>query len=249
MKDVLKPAPPRPRGGSGLYAHVVEVLGQGIIDGDPAVGSIIFAEQICERLSVSRSVVREGMRTLGAMGLVEARPQVGTRVLPQANWDLLNPYVVKWRAQGEDYLQQMGQLLELRLGLEHVAAALAAKRLEPARAREILEYAHEMRAAFEEDDARRFFAADAAFHRGVLEGTQNPVIDQLAATVATTLVTRVNDTRPGMHDLSADAVEYHIQLAEALVNRDAEAAQSLALALVRHTLADFERNRAGARNN
>lgn len=245
MSDKQKLAPKRPRGGSGLYAHVVEVLGQEIIDGDLPEGTIVFAEQICERLSVSRSVVREGMRTLSAMGLVEARPQVGTRVLPQSNWDLLNPYVVKWRAKGSNYLDQMVQLLELRLGLEHVAAGLAAQRLEPEHARAILGYAHEMRDAFDKNDARRFFVADAEFHRGILEGTQNAVIAQLASTVAATLDTRANDTRPGMHDLYTDAVERHIQLGEALVARDAEVAQALALDLVELTLADFQLTLAG----
>lgn len=237
----------RNRIGTGLYAQVVDVIGQEIIDGTLPPGSLLYAESICERLSVSRSVVREGIRTLGSMGLVEARPQVGTRVLPPHSWDLLNPQVVKWRGQGPGYLEQMQQLLELRLGLEHGAAGLAAKRLPPEGAQEILDLALEMREAFHEGDARAFFEADATFHRIMLAGTQNPVITQLADAVGMTLDIRGHDTRPGMLDLTAEAVDMHVDLARALVARDTASAQALALKLVQFTLADFQRTQAGAR--
>ena len=67
--------------GTGLYGHVVDVLGQAIVDGTMHTGQVVYAEQLCEQLGVSRSVVREGLRALSSMGLIEARPQVGTRVL------------------------------------------------------------------------------------------------------------------------------------------------------------------------
>jgi DNA-binding GntR family transcriptional regulator len=138
----------------------------------------------------------------------------------------------------------MQQLLELRLGLEHAAAGLSAERLPAEKAQEILDRAMRMRAAFEKGDARAFFEADADFHRIMLSGTQNDVISQLADTIGMTLDIRRHDTRPGMLDLSADAVEMHVDLARALVDRDASLAQRLALELVQLTLADFTRTQA-----
>lgn len=230
--------------GTGLYGRVVEVLGQEIIDGTLPVGSLLDAEEVCDRLSVSRSVMREGIRTLGAMGLVEARPQVGTRVLPSNNWNLLSPQVVRWRGQGPGYLEQMQQLLELRLGLEHAAAGLSAERLSSEKASEILDRALEMQEAFEQGNVRKFFEVDADFHRIMLSGTGNAVISQLADTIGTTLDIRGHDTRPGMVDLNADAVDMHISLARALVARSIPQAQKLALELVQLTLADFKHTRA-----
>lgn len=237
----------RARIGTGLYAQVVDVLGQEIIDGDIPVGTILHADQLCERLSVSRSVVREGMRTLGSMGLLEARPQVGTRVLPPSNWDLLNPYVVKWRGQGPGYIDQMKELLELRLGLEHAAAGLSAARLSPELAQEMLRHALVMRESYRNGDTRTFFESDETFHRLMLEGTQNAVIAQLADTIGVTLHLRGQDTRPGMVDMTAEAVESHVRLAEALVARDAERAQAWALELVELTLAEFEQTHTRVR--
>lgn len=230
---------PRSSTGSGLYAHVVDIIGQEIINGELPVGTIVFAEQLCERLGVSRSVVRESIRTLGSMGLVEARPQVGTRVQPQSNWDLLNPHVVKWRGQGPDYVLQMKQLLEVRLGIEQAAARLAAERIAPENAQKILEMALLMRTALAAGDRREFFDADVMFHRLLLEGTDNAVMAQLADTVGATLDVRGGDPRPGMHDISTESVEHHIKLAEAIVKGDSKRAQEQALLLVEGTLHEF----------
>lgn len=239
---------PRSRIGTGLYALVVDELGQDIVDGTIPAGTLLYADDICEKLSVSRSVVREGVRTLGAMGLVEARPQVGTRVLPSSSWDLLNPQIVRWRAQGPEFQEQMEQLLELRLGLEPAAAGLAAERLTPEQAQEILDLAREMQAAYEERDARRFFAADSAFHRGLLSGTRNAVIAQMADTIGTTLDVRGLDSRPGMLNLTGHSVELHITVAQALVERDVPRAQQSAFELVEFTLEDFRSTQARLRD-
>ncbi|SFN85459.1 FadR/GntR family transcriptional regulator [Mycetocola miduiensis] len=229
----------RSRIGSGLYERVVEILGQEIINGEIPVGGLVFADQLCERLGVSRSVVRESIRTLSSMGLVEARPQVGTRVQPSSNWDLLNPYVVKWRSQGPDYVHQMKELLELRLGIEQAAARLAAERIAPGDAAGLLETANGMKRALEKKDTRGFFDADAAFHRLLLEGTENAVIAQLADTIGAALEVRGGDTRPVMHAMSEKAVEHHVALAQALVDGDSAKAQAEALLLVEGTLKEF----------
>ena len=243
MTDTSRDAPSvrsRSRVGNGLYAHVVEELGQRIIDGDMPAGAIVFAEQLCDQFGVSRSVVRESLRTLSSMGLLEARPQVGTRVLPSTKWDLLNPYVVKWRAQGPDYVQQMRQLLELRLGIEQAAARLASARMSPDDAQRILRAGLDMQTAFENNDTRAFFDADAAFHRLLLEGTDNAVIAQLADTIGVVLRVRGNDSRPGMHYLTMESVQRHLDLAQALVDGDSAQAQASAVSIVEGTLHEFE---------
>src|SRR5690625_3917079 len=152
------------RVGTGLYAQVVDVLGREIVNGDIEPGTIVYADQLCERLGVSRSVIREGVRTLSSMGLVEARPQVGTRVLPPEHWDLLNPYVVTWRGEGPGYVKQMKELLKLRLGIEHAAAGLAAERIDDDGAQEIRTHARALAAAYLAGDARKLFEMDSGFH-------------------------------------------------------------------------------------
>lgn len=221
------------RMGSGLYAHVVETLGQEIVDGRLAVGELIYAESLSERFGISRSVVRESVRTLSSMGLLEARPQVGTRVLAIENWDLLNPQIIAWRGRGRHAATQQRELLEVRLGVEPVAARLAAERMSDDAAQALLAAALQMRTAQETDDGTLFFDADALFHRLLLEGAGNRVMEQFAGTIGAVLHSRTHlaETR-----LVKAAVDLHVDLAQALVDRDADRADRLSTQLVAQTL-------------
>jgi DNA-binding GntR family transcriptional regulator len=97
-----------------------------------------------------------------------------------------------------------------------------------------------MSEALESQDSRAYFEADATFHRLLLEGTDNAVIAQLADTIGAVLQVRRNDTRPGMHELSLESVSRHLELAQALIERNQERAQAAALLLVEATLHEFE---------
>lgn len=223
--------------GTGLYAQVVEDVGQRIVNGELPVGSIIFAEHLCERLGISRSVVREGIRTLSSMGLLEAKPQLGTRVLPRENWDLLNPHLVKWRGQGPDQLQQMQELLEVRMGVEQAAVHFASERMSRETAERLVAASKAMQRAFLAEDTYSFFEADAEFHRLILEGSGNPIIAQFSDTVSTALLLRGNEVgTPGAHSINESSVQRHLDLAQALLRRDAAVGQAIIVEIIRATL-------------
>ncbi len=230
----------RARIGSGLYAHVVESLGQEIVDGTIAVGSILFVDGLCERFGVSRSVVREAVRTLGSMGLVAPRPQVGTRVQPPSEWDLLNPHIVRWRSLGTAALEQLRELLELRLGLEPVAARLAAARMPQPAADRLVACVAGMEDAYAAGDAHRYFALDVEFHSLLLDGSGNGVMARLAEAVGITIAARSRDPRPGMDGIRQPSIADHRILAEAIAAHDVEAAETAARVVVRDTLAEID---------
>lgn len=229
----------RHRTGTGLYAHVVETLGQEIADGRMEVGQIVYAEQLSERFGISRSVVRESVRTLSSMGLLESRPQVGTRVLPMSNWDILNPQIIKWRGLGPGAADQQRELLELRLGVEPIAARFAATRMSDESAAELLKSAVGMREALRANDSFAFFDADASFHRLLLEGAENLVMAQFAETISAVL--HVRNYLPST-TLEVGSVQLHLELAQALVDRNPSLAQDLATQIVSQTLQEINQN-------
>lgn len=120
------------RNSGSLHSRVVDTLGQDIVDGRIAAGEILSPDELCTRFGVSRSVIRESLRALESMGMTLARPQVGTRVLPEEDWNLLHPQIVEWRGRGSGYLDQMEQVLEVRFGIELVASRLATRRMDEA---------------------------------------------------------------------------------------------------------------------
>lgn len=225
--------------GGSLYSHVVDTLGQQIISGTRASGETISPDHVQAEFEVSRSVVRESLRTLASLGLVQARQQVGTKVLAKEHWHLLNPQIIRWRGRGPDYLEQQRELLELRLGIEPVAAELAAERNPETCSYRLLEEANIMREAVLQNDHHTFFKADARFHRELLLGTNNLAIAQHAPAIEAVLDARASDNRPGMRMMFLHSVERHNDLGNAIAKGEKELSRNTAEQIVRLTLLEF----------
>ena len=112
--------------GRGLHGHVLETLGPAITAGEYPPGSVLRTDELAQRFEVSRSVMREAVRVLESMHLVESRRRVGVTVRPKSEWNVYDPQVIRWRLAGADRPQQLRSLTVLRSAIEPVAAGLAA---------------------------------------------------------------------------------------------------------------------------
>ena len=83
-----------------------------------------LAMQFC----VSRQAVREALKVLAAKGLVQSRRRTGTRILPRASWNLLDPDVLAWHPPANFGPRLLADLGELRRLIEPAAAEFAATR-------------------------------------------------------------------------------------------------------------------------
>lgn len=128
--------------------------------------------ELAQRFGVSRTVVRESVQRLQAMGLVEVRHGVGTFVLaPTTDHSLL------LHAEGLRGARQVMAMLELRIGVETEAAALAAMRRTDAQLAGMRRALHDFDAALRE--GRSTLAADFEFHRLIAQATHNPYFEQV----------------------------------------------------------------------
>jgi DNA-binding FadR family transcriptional regulator len=101
-------------------------LGRDILSGVYPAGSLLPQQaEMCRRLLVSRTALREALSFLAAKGLIVARPKIGTRVRPTSEWNLLDPEILSWRLQLSP-ADSVGDLLALRQLIEPETAALAA---------------------------------------------------------------------------------------------------------------------------
>ncbi|OII22299.1 FadR/GntR family transcriptional regulator [Frigoribacterium sp. MCBA15_019] len=230
----------------GLHARVVDVLGTEIVDGRLAVGSILNLDDLAARFTVSRSVLREALRVLQSLGMVEPRQRIGTQVLPRTSWDLMNPQIILWRGRSPEYFVQMRELLELRLGLEPVAARLSALAFTPDQASAVEDAARTMVAAAESGDGRAYLEADVAFHTAVLRGSGNDVIGHFASTVEALLRTRTEERRFTITEYTPAAAELHLDLALAIRAGDADAAFSRSWQLIDTTVDEFVAESGGS---
>ena len=79
------------------HAQVVNELGRAIVAGEFPVGTTLPGDaDLAARFKVSRTVLRESMKTLAAKGLVVPRARIGTRVTPRAQWNLFDSDIEPW---------------------------------------------------------------------------------------------------------------------------------------------------------
>ncbi|MET4671107.1 DNA-binding FadR family transcriptional regulator [Streptomyces sp. PvR018] len=211
--------------GRGLHGQLVQQLGQMIVSGDLGADRPLVPEEIGQRFEVSRTVVRESLRVLEAKGLVSARPNVGTRVRPVSDWNLLDPDIIEWRAFGPQRDDQRRELAELRWTIEPLAARLAAGHGREDLQQRLGDMVEIMGHAMGQGDAITFSRADAEFHALLIQAAGNRMLEHLSGIVSAALhvsggpVTGCD--RPGEASLG-----HHARIVDALASGDSVAAES-----------------------
>lgn len=211
--------------GRGLHGQLVQQLGQMIVAGEVGAERPLVPEEIGQRFEVSRTVVRESLRVLEAKGLVSARPNVGTRVRPVSDWNLLDPDVIEWRACGPQRDSQRRELFELRWGIEPLAAHMAACRNHPEIVRRLGDVVEIMQRAVAQPDPLTFSRADAEFHGLLLQVAGNRMLDHLASILAAALQVSGGHVA-GCEHLSEASVSLHARLVDAVAAGDGESAET-----------------------
>lgn len=209
----------------------VDILSGRRAPGDTLPGEIEFSEQ----LAVSRTAYREAIRILVAKGLVESRPKFGTRVRPRANWNLLDPEILRWMFEGEPTEAFIRQLFELRMIIEPAAAALAAER-RTGRHLAAMGHALELMAAFGLGEARGR-DADQLFHHTVLEAAQNEPLLVLSSSIAS-VITWTTSFKQRHRKLPRDPIPEHQRVFDAIADGDCGAARNAMVELVQLALED-----------
>lgn len=225
---------------SRLHDLAVEHLGTRIVSGELAPGSVLRTESLEEDLEVSRSVVREAVRVAQSLGLVESVKRVGIRVRPMSAWNLFDPSVIRWRLASGQKGAQLRSLTELRTAVEPVAAELAARFAAPEQGSALMAIAAAMRTAGRAGDADAFLELDVDFHRTVLRASGNEMFAALGDAVGEVLRGRTSSglmpARP-----SEDAMQWHVDVADAILAGRADAAREAMLRVLGRTADDVER--------
>lgn len=229
--------------GRGLHGQLVQQLGQMIVSGDLGADRPLVPEEIGQRFEVSRTVVRESLRVLEAKGLVSARPNVGTRIRPVSDWNLLDPDIIEWRAFGPQREDQRRELCELRSAIEPLAARLAAGRSRDEVSERLGDMVEIMTHSLSQGDSLTFSRADAEFHGLLLQAAGNRMLEHLAGIVSAALQVS-GGPASGCERPTDVSLGHHRRVVEALSAGEAVAAE----AAVRQLLApNAEEERREAR--
>ena len=163
-----KPLPKR------LHDHVVDELGARIVRGEFAPDAALPVEDaLVAELGVSRTVVREAIKVLAQKNLIQVRTRTGTRVLPFAQWNQLDPDILRWRFAGAFDAKLIEDVIDLRRIIEPAAAELAAARATPVQIEVLRTVFSEMS---DPSQVAAHIAADLRFHLGILEAAGNHLL-------------------------------------------------------------------------
>lgn len=215
-----------------FHTQVIWTLGVGIVNGRYPEGAALPGDaELQAQLGVSRTVLREALKTLSAKGLIEARAKIGTRVRPRLYWNLFDADVLAWHFAAGPDIGFLGSLAEMRLAIEPEAAAHAALRRTPQQAATMLGWVDKMgdRANTAEDFAR----FDLEFHRAVADASANPFMRSISALVELALTAAFTISSPVSDQAAFDkTVRIHRDIAMAIERGDPEGArQAMRLAI------------------
>lgn len=193
-------------------ADAVRTIQQMIVDGRLAPGQRLPPErELSEQLGISRPTLRETIRALVGLNILESRHGAGTFVAALSTAALLEPmrFVMALNER------TIGELFEARLLLEPALAALAAQRATP-------EQAAAMRAAIGGADQ---VAADVLLHRLIAEASGNALLAAMLESLSGLGRSSRSLTagRPGVHGRTAGD---HAAIVDAVERGDPEAARA-----------------------
>ncbi|MEO9153350.1 MAG: FadR/GntR family transcriptional regulator [Lapillicoccus sp.] len=240
--SIAEPWPRRPR---RLATAVVDELVDRLVGAEIAAGSTLPTEPVlCETFGVSRTVVREAVKSLEAMRLVTVQQGQGTRVRPLPDWDLLDPLVLSAVIRHDAELAILEDLVDVRSALEAQMAGQAAARGDAAQ--RALISARMTTLGAEVGDPARYLRADVEFHDAIMVASGN----RLGRAMIHTLQVEAYRSLRYVGDPTADEMRRsnvaHQAVHDAVVAGHAEAAEA---AMREHIIGSWHRRRPGARSH
>ena len=182
-----------------LSDQVKDRLLQGILTGHYPPGSRIVETRVAQELGTSQAPVREALRDLEALGVVEIAAYRGARVRRPTKSELLEAFVI-------------------RTELESLAARLALPVMAGADLDELQGYIDEMHRGVREGDAHAEAIADARFHGRIVELSANGALGRVWRHLEPFSRTYISIFTPGADP--ARIADLHLPILEALRSRD-----------------------------
>jgi DNA-binding GntR family transcriptional regulator len=184
---------------SVLSDQVKDRLLQAILDGRYPPGARIVETRVARELGTSQAPVREALRDLEGLGVVETTAFRGARVRRPSTDELLEAFAI-------------------RSELESLGARLAVERLTDDDLTELAGYVKEMQQAADVGDVHREAMADAAFHGRIVELGDNATLSRVWRTLEPFSRTYITIVAPGAD--RRQIADLHAPVLEALAKRD-----------------------------
>ncbi len=205
---------------STLTRQVTSLLTEEIVSRRLPPNELLPKEQaLAEQLGVSRMVIRESLRMLAALGLVDVRHGVGVYVNPPEAWEVAEPLSLLLRADRESLMRW----LEVRALFEVGLVRLAASRADEPNLEALSAAQERMRTSEQPEEV---VSADLDFHLALSAATGNPLFEVLMGPIMKPVREHLLSAVriPGRR---AQSIAEHEAIVQAVADRDPERAAAL----------------------
>ncbi len=207
------------------HAEVAHTLGVDIITGRYPEGAKLPGDAELTRLfGVSRPVLREGVKTLVAKGLLSTKAKVGTIVRGRSAWNMFDADVLAWHLEGSIDHRFLRDLGEIRLAVEPRSAAMAASRSVEDHIAEMRNCIEQMRR--EESNSPGFAESDLRLHIAIAEASGNPFMRSMGGVIQAALRATFLLSAPVSDRERELAIDAHERIVDAIESKNPEAASA-----------------------
>jgi DNA-binding FadR family transcriptional regulator len=213
------------------HAEVARSIGIDIISGRHAEGARIPGDaELTATFGVSRTVLRESVKTLVAKGLLTTKAGVGTVVRGRSAWNMFDVDVLAWHLDVGIDKRFLSDLAEIRLAVEPQAAALAASRRTDADIAELRRSMDIMRN--EPPDSTAFADGDLALHIAVANASGNPFMRSIGAVIEAALRASFLRSAPVEPEDRETVLLWHQRIVDAIAEGRSDAAAEAMTAVI-----------------
>lgn len=214
------------------HGRIVRSLGEDILSGRYAPGEKLPPEpDLLGRFGVSRTAMREAIKTLSAKGLLVAKTRVGTKVADREDWNFFDPEVLAWKVRAGMDADFRRHLAEVRRAVEPAAAALAAAQHTQEDLAAMRRAVGRMRAEVQSEYG--FARADLELHIAIGAASKNPMMRSVASVIETALLEAFTLSPPVRDaDLHRDTVDAHERIVDRIEARDGPGAADAMRAVI-----------------
>jgi GntR family transcriptional repressor for pyruvate dehydrogenase complex len=210
-----------------LLRKIVAQIKHNISTGQLAKGDKLLSErQMAEMFGLSRATVREAIKALDMLGLVECSHGSGNYISSNLSNSLSEPLSIMFMLEGGN----IEQTHELRRAIEFAAAGAAARRIKPDSLKHLNSLCSKIENSADENEKAKY---DLEFHYEIAAASQNPLLVTLLNAAETLISEHIQDARAGILRIRGNEAiinRQHRELLDALGRGDAEAAERTALA-------------------
>ncbi|NFD87221.1 FadR family transcriptional regulator [Clostridium botulinum] len=205
-----------------VYEHVINQIKEMIKDGTLKGGDKLPSERdLVEKLGVSRASIREALRVLEIVGIVECKQGEGNFIKSSFEDTLLEPLSIMFMLND----CKLKEIFQLRKVIEIETASLAAKQITDEEIIEIKKIITDIEISEDENEKVKL---DTKFHYAVAKATQNFLIVSILNSVSTLMDSFIKDARKNIiSKLHKDVIDkQHEEIWEALKTHNPIAAAS-----------------------